>query len=353
MLGTEGRLGQVLRNLISNAVSFSPPGGEIVLAAQRQGRSVTVTVDDQGPGIPPDKLTAIFERFDSERPKGEKFGTHSGLGLSISKQIVEAHGGTLTAENLRDEDGHAVTTATLFDGDKPLVLVFDYFRCTTLCGVVLGDLAAALAQVPLTPGKDYAVMAVSIDPDDSPADAAALERITLWALTQYSPVVAMDLPDGIVMDTEGADHLQGGEQIMLTATANRFRAKSLTARVAIADTWGAAHACARASAQCRPPQGHRKSRRFRRYRRRHRLQFLLRLFPQLPRPLPGKSERDAAAAEAQGLIIEWDQGFGAACAESDSASSSADSSGRIISSIASPSWRESAFFGQTSDSDCA
>lgn len=105
VLGTEGRLGQVLRNLISNAVSFSPAGGEIVLAAQRQGRSVIVMVDDQGPGIPPDKLTAIFERFYSERPKGEKFGTHSGLGLSISKQIVEAHGGTLTAENLRDEDG--------------------------------------------------------------------------------------------------------------------------------------------------------------------------------------------------------------------------------------------------------
>jgi two-component system sensor histidine kinase ChvG len=104
VLGTEGRLGQVLRNLISNAVSFSPASGEIVLAAQRQGRSVIVTVDDQGPGIPPDKLTAIFERFYSERPKGEKFGTHSGLGLSISKQIVEAHGGTLTAENLRDED---------------------------------------------------------------------------------------------------------------------------------------------------------------------------------------------------------------------------------------------------------
>lgn len=105
VLGTEGRLGQVLRNLISNAVSFSPAGGEIVLGAQRQGRTVSVWVDDQGPGIPPDKLTAIFERFYSERPKGEKFGTHSGLGLSISKQIVEAHGGTLTAENLRDEEG--------------------------------------------------------------------------------------------------------------------------------------------------------------------------------------------------------------------------------------------------------
>jgi len=106
VLGMESRLGQVLRNLISNAGSFSPPGGEIVLGAQRQARMVAVWVDDQGPGIPPDKLTAIFERFYSERPKGEKFGTHSGLGLSISKQIVEAHGGTLTAENLRDEDGH-------------------------------------------------------------------------------------------------------------------------------------------------------------------------------------------------------------------------------------------------------
>ncbi|WLS00975.1 Y-family DNA polymerase [Shinella sumterensis] len=90
------------------------------------------------------------------------------------------------------------------------------------------------------------LMLVDADPA---ADAAALERITLWALTQYSPVVAMDLPDGIVMDTEGADHLQGGEESMLTATVNRFRGRSLTARIAIADTWGAAHACARAIAR--------------------------------------------------------------------------------------------------------
>ncbi|MBA5800623.1 Y-family DNA polymerase [Rhizobium changzhiense] len=81
---------------------------------------------------------------------------------------------------------------------------------------------------------------------DAAADAAALERITMWALSQYSPIVAVDPPDGIVMDTEGADHLQGGEERMLTSVANRFRAKGLTARVAIADTWGAAHACARA-----------------------------------------------------------------------------------------------------------
>jgi protein ImuB len=81
---------------------------------------------------------------------------------------------------------------------------------------------------------------------DPAGDAAALERIALWALTVYSPIVAMDGIDGIVMDTEGADHLQGGEEAMLTRVANQFRAKGLTARVALADTWGAAHACARA-----------------------------------------------------------------------------------------------------------
>ncbi|TBF35256.1 DNA polymerase Y family protein [Rhizobium leguminosarum] len=81
---------------------------------------------------------------------------------------------------------------------------------------------------------------------DPAADAAALERITMWALSQYSPIVAIDPPNGIVMDTEGADHLQGGEERMLTSIANRFRAKGLTTRVAIADTWGAAHSCARA-----------------------------------------------------------------------------------------------------------
>ncbi|MBX5174469.1 DNA polymerase Y family protein [Rhizobium sp. NZLR1b] len=79
------------------------------------------------------------------------------------------------------------------------------------------------------------------------ADTAALERLALWALTQYSPVVAVDPPDGIVMDTEGADHLQGGEDLMLSGIVNRFHARGLTARVAIADNWGAAHALARVS----------------------------------------------------------------------------------------------------------
>src|SRR5579883_153304 len=105
VLGIEGRLVQVFRNLIANALSFSPPGASIYIAAKRKGDVVVITVEDEGPGIPEGKLEAIFERFYSERPAGEKFGTHSGLGLSISKQIIEAHRGTIRAENRRDIDG--------------------------------------------------------------------------------------------------------------------------------------------------------------------------------------------------------------------------------------------------------
>jgi two-component system sensor histidine kinase ChvG len=111
--GLEDRLGQVFRNVIANAASFSPPGGTIRIAARRRkdparGEIVEITFDDEGPGIPEDKLEAIFERFYSERPKGEKFGTHSGLGLSISRQIINAHGGTISAENRRDATGKVV-----------------------------------------------------------------------------------------------------------------------------------------------------------------------------------------------------------------------------------------------------
>jgi len=100
----------VFLNVIANAVSFSPAnggpkGGEIRIRAAAEGRAVLITIEDQGPGIPEDKLTAIFDRFYSERPAGEKFGTHSGLGLSISKQIVEAHRGRIWAENRRDAEG--------------------------------------------------------------------------------------------------------------------------------------------------------------------------------------------------------------------------------------------------------
>jgi two-component system sensor histidine kinase ChvG len=104
--GIESRLSQVFFNLIANAVSFSPPGGEIRIVAQPDGRAVLVIVEDQGSGVPKDKLTAIFDRFYTERPVGEKFGTHSGLGLSISKQIVEAHRGRIWAENRLNAEGH-------------------------------------------------------------------------------------------------------------------------------------------------------------------------------------------------------------------------------------------------------
>ncbi len=98
--GVEDRLVQVFRNLLVNARSFSPPGGIIRIAARQDGRWVEITISDQGPGIPAGKEDDIFNRFYSDRPAGEKFGTHSGLGLSISRQIVEAHHGTIKASNL-------------------------------------------------------------------------------------------------------------------------------------------------------------------------------------------------------------------------------------------------------------
>ena len=103
--GLEGRLTQLFQNLIDNALSFSPPGGLVRLTARRSGRSVTVVVSDQGPGIPEGKEEAIFDRFYTERPAGEKFGTHSGLGLSIVKQIVGAHNGSVFAQNRTISDG--------------------------------------------------------------------------------------------------------------------------------------------------------------------------------------------------------------------------------------------------------
>lgn len=103
--GMEGRLAQVFRNLLSNAATFSPEGGTVHVAARRESEAIVVTIADEGPGIPPNKLDAIFDRFYTERPKSEKFGAHSGLGLSISRQIIEAHGGTIYAENHMDTGG--------------------------------------------------------------------------------------------------------------------------------------------------------------------------------------------------------------------------------------------------------
>ena len=98
--GLEARLAQVFVNLITNAVSFCEAGDAVRIWARRRENRVLVVVEDTGPGIPEQALTKIFQRFYSERPVGQ-FGNHSGLGLAISKQIVEAHGGVIWAENIR------------------------------------------------------------------------------------------------------------------------------------------------------------------------------------------------------------------------------------------------------------
>ncbi len=94
MAGREGPLSQVFRNLIDNARSFSPPGGDVWVTLSRERGQAVVKVDDDGPGMPPENLETVFERFYTARPAGAAFGGNSGLGLSIARQIVEAHGGT-------------------------------------------------------------------------------------------------------------------------------------------------------------------------------------------------------------------------------------------------------------------
>lgn len=109
--GHDSRLAQVFSNLIDNAVSFSPMGGTVGVSLETDLDTVTVTVSDEGPGITGD-VGRIFQRFYTDRPDGESFGDHSGLGLSISRQIVEAHKGTIRARN-RDDRSGAVFTVTL------------------------------------------------------------------------------------------------------------------------------------------------------------------------------------------------------------------------------------------------
>ncbi|RMA40776.1 HAMP domain-containing protein [Rhodophyticola porphyridii] len=98
--GLEGRLAQVFVNLITNAISFCQPGDAVRIWARKRQNRVLIVVEDTGPGIPEEALTKVFNRFYSERPV-QQFGDHSGLGLAISKQIVEAHGGVIWAENIR------------------------------------------------------------------------------------------------------------------------------------------------------------------------------------------------------------------------------------------------------------
>lgn len=110
--GHDSRLGQVVHNLIDNARSFSPSGGSVRVTCRRLKDEVEILVDDDGPGIRPDAIEKIFDRFYTDRPH-QGFGQNSGLGLSISKQIVEAHGGCIWAENRVEAQ---------FDGEAPMVL---------------------------------------------------------------------------------------------------------------------------------------------------------------------------------------------------------------------------------------
>jgi protein ImuB len=120
------------------------------------------------------------------------------------------------------------------DGRRRVVLAAD--RAARAAGVSAG-MAASQAQA-MIPG-------LVIHEADGAGDAEALERLARWALKRYSPIVAVDLPDGIVIDTTGADHLHGGEEKMLAGLVERFAASGTSARAAVADSWGAAHAVAR------------------------------------------------------------------------------------------------------------
>ncbi len=116
VIGHESRLGQIINNLLDNARSFSEPDGEVRVLLNRRGPFVEIAVEDDGPGIPPHALERIFERFYTDRPE-QGFGQNSGLGLSISRQIVEAHRGTIRAENRLgppDENGEPMRIGARF-----------------------------------------------------------------------------------------------------------------------------------------------------------------------------------------------------------------------------------------------
>ena len=113
VLGHDSRLGQVITNLIDNARSFSEPGSHVRMALRRARalarngqwqEGIEIIVDDDGPGIPEHAMERIFERFYTDRPN-QGFGQNSGLGLSISRQIAEGHGGTISAQNRTDALG--------------------------------------------------------------------------------------------------------------------------------------------------------------------------------------------------------------------------------------------------------
>ena len=119
--GHDSRLGQVFTNLLDNAVSFSPKGGKVRIGVRPVKNMVEIVIEDDGPGIRADQFERIFERFYTDRPDQESFGQNSGLGLSITKQIVEAHRGRILAEN-RIRAARSPTSPGSGPGQAPVVL---------------------------------------------------------------------------------------------------------------------------------------------------------------------------------------------------------------------------------------
>ncbi|MBA3666108.1 MAG: HAMP domain-containing histidine kinase [Sphingomonas sp.] len=118
VMGEPGRLARAIDNIIDNAISFSPPGGLVEIAATHVGDEILIRIDDEGPGVPPDLREAIFNRFHSVRPEAEGFGRHSGLGLAIARAIVEGHDGEIDVADRDDAPSGARFTIKLKAGDR-------------------------------------------------------------------------------------------------------------------------------------------------------------------------------------------------------------------------------------------
>jgi two-component system sensor histidine kinase ChvG len=118
VMGTPDRLARAINAIIDNAVSFSPPGGLVEIAATRVGDEVRIRIDDEGPGVPPEAREAIFNRFHSVRPEGENFGRHSGLGLAIAQAIVKGHNGEIDVHDRDDAPSGARFTIRLPAADR-------------------------------------------------------------------------------------------------------------------------------------------------------------------------------------------------------------------------------------------
>jgi len=118
VFGEPGRLARAIDNILDNAISFSPPGGLVEIAAAEVGGQVRIRVDDEGPGVPDEAREAIFNRFHSVRPQGEDFGRHSGLGLAIARAIVEGHDGEIDVQDRDDAPSGARFTISLPAADR-------------------------------------------------------------------------------------------------------------------------------------------------------------------------------------------------------------------------------------------